>query len=178
MKTPQTATALFLSYFNDFLTVDNFAEYYGLTRERALHIIRYGQAAHNRKAKAPALPSLPPLRNGATYFTNEHGEKVCTGSQMGRRDTLPETREARALPCKLRLVRLRWVGGDYDTGGAYWGATRTPGKGRKLGKPLSYIFRAVGNVGEEQVEIFVRAASRGEAREQVRAKLPAARFYR
>lgn len=130
------------------------------------------------KTTRPPLPSLPPLRDGATYFVNEHGEKICTGSQMGRRDTLPETREARALPCKLRLVRLRWVSGDYDTGGAYWGATRAASHSRKLGKPLSHIFRAVGDVGEERAEIFVRAATRGQARAAVRAKLPAARFYR
>lgn len=178
MKTKHTAAALYLSYVNEFLTVDRFAEHYGLTRAQALHAIRHGKAAHNRKAKAPAVPSLPPLRDGATYFVNEHGEKVCTGSQMGRRDTLPEDREARKTPCKLRLVRLPWVGGDYDTGGAYWGATRAPGKGRKLGKPLSHIFRALGDVGEERAEIFVRAANRRKARTAVRAKLPAARFYR
>ena len=178
MKTKHTAAALYLSYVNEFLTVDGFAEHYGMTRAQALHAIRYGKAAHNRKAKAPAVPALPPLRDGITYFVNEHGEKVCTGSQMGRRDTLPDTRGGRALPCKLRLVRLAWHGGDYDAGGAYWGATRAPGKGRKLGAPLSFIFRAAGDVGDERAEIFTRATSRREARAAVLAKLPAARFYR
>lgn len=130
-----------------------------------------------RTSRTPA-PALPPLRDGSTYFTNEHGEKVCTGSQMGRRDSLPETREARALPCKLRLVRLTWHDGDYDAGGAYWGSTRAPGKGRRLGAPLDFIFRAAGDVGEERAEIFIRAANREQARAAVLAKLPGARFYR
>jgi hypothetical protein len=91
---------------------------------------------------------------------------------MGRRDSLPDTREGRALPCKLRLVRLTWHGGDYDKGGAYWGATRA------MGRPLDFIFRAVGDVGEERAEIFTRATSRTEARAAILAKLPAARFYR
>ena len=129
------------------------------------------------KNKTPA-PALPPLRDGSTYFTNEHGEKVCTGSIMGRRDSLPDTREARALPCKLRLVRLQWVDGDYDTGGAYWGCTRARSYTRRLGAPLDFIFRAVGDVGEERAEIFARATSRSEARAEILAKLPAARFYR
>lgn len=178
MKTKHTAAALYLSYVNEFLTVDRFAEHYGMTRAQALHTIRHGKAAHNRKAKAPAVPALPPLRDGATYFVNEHGEKVCTGSQMGRRDTLPDTREGRALPCKLRLVRLTWHGGDYDTGGAYWGCARATSYTRKLGKPLSHIFRAVGDIGDERAEIFVRSTSRRDARAAVLAKLPAARFYR
>jgi len=177
MKTKHTAAALYLSYVNEFLTVDRFAEHYGMARAQALHAIRHGKAAHNRKAKAPALPSLPPLRNGATYFTNEHGEKVCTGSQMGRRDTLPDTREACALPCKLRLVRLTWRG-DYDAGGAYWGCARARSYTRRLGAPLDFIFRAAGDVGDERAEIFIRAATREQARAAVLAKLPAARFYR
>ena len=132
------------------------------------------------KNRTPA-PALPPLSNGSTYFTNEHGEKVCTGSQMGRRDTLPETREGRALPCKLRLVRLSWVDGDYDAGGAYWGATRERNPrphSRAMGRPLNHIFRALGDVGEERAELFVRAATRCQARAAILAKLPAARFYR
>ncbi len=133
--------------------------------------------AQNNTPRRSPPPALPPLRNGATYFTNEHGEKVCTGSQMGRRDTLPDTREGRALPCKLRLVRLPWVG-DYDTGGAYWGCTRARSYTRRLGAPLDFIFRAVGDVGDERAEIFVRSPSRRDARAQILAKLPAARFYR
>ena len=31
-------------------------------------------------------------------------------------------REAQGEPEKLHLQRLRWVDGDYDTGGAYWGS--------------------------------------------------------
>ena len=36
---PTTDRELFLSWFNDFITVSAFAEYYGMTKERALQLI-------------------------------------------------------------------------------------------------------------------------------------------
>jgi len=59
------------------------------------------------------------LPDGATGFTSDTGEWVCTGSQMGRRNVLPDDRSE---PCKLRLARLRLVDGGYDQWGAYWGS--------------------------------------------------------
>ena len=115
-------------------------------------------------------PPLPALSNGATGFFNERNEWQCTGSQMGRRNTLPDTPEARALPCKLRLVRMRETDRTaYDAGGAYWGEWSPSAGG---------MWRAIGDCGEVRAEVFTRAKSRAEARERVRELLPGARFYR
>jgi len=83
------------------------------------------------------------------------------GAPMGRWNTLPENQ---SLSCKLHLEKLRWVDGDYDQGGAYWGHGTD-------------IYRAYGDVGEVATEVFVRAANREEAKTLVRDHLPAARFY-
>jgi hypothetical protein len=40
------------------------------------------------------------------------------GAPMGRQNQMPDPDDA---PVKLRLCRARWVDGDYDQGGAYWG---------------------------------------------------------
>mgnify|MGYP003655136285 CR=1 FL=1 len=40
---------LFLDWWNDFLTVDVFAEYYEVSRERAERIIAIGRTIHNRR---------------------------------------------------------------------------------------------------------------------------------
>jgi hypothetical protein len=117
--------------------------------------------------KTPA-PSLPPLRSGATGFTcPETNRFICTGSRMGRHDTLPALTQ-RGESCKLRLVKLALIGGDYDSGGAYWG--RSPSAGD--------IYRAIGDCGDTRAELFVRARNRAEAKTLVCNKLPAARFYR
>jgi hypothetical protein len=88
------------------------------------------------------------------------------GASMGRRDTLPDNP---AAPVRLSLVRLRWCGGDYDAGGAYWG--RVPG---------TWIYRALGDAddGETVAELYVRAESREAAKAAIRARVPGARFYR
>lgn len=83
---------------------------------------------------------------------------------MGRRDYIPS---AAAPVCKMHLVRVRPVGGDYDKGGAYWGALRD--------RPL---FCAWGDSETEQAVCYVRAASRDAARIAVRGKFRNARFYR
>ena len=80
------------------------------------------------------------------------------GAPMGRRNVLS------ADPCaaiKLRLVRLRWVDGDYDQGGAYWG---NPGR--------SSIYWATA----DQTSVFVRAADRTAAKIAVLEVLPNAKF--
>lgn len=93
-------------------------------------------------------------------------EKACDsrGASMGRADTLPENR---AEAVKLRLTPLRWVGGDYDQGGAYWGNSGG-----------TRIYCAWGDASEVAVRVFVRAADRAEAKELVREKLCNAKFYR
>lgn len=119
------------------------------------------------------MKPLPKLSDGATYFTDDNGQRVCTGSRMGRRNTLPDNRTG---AFKLRLVRLRWVG-DYDEGGAYWGNTRG-----------TWIYRATNTADASGgyntqgapgclIEIFVRATSRAEAKAKVREELPKARFW-
>ncbi len=83
-----------------------------------------------------------------------------TGSQMGRRNQLPDDREA---TIKLRMERLRFVSGDYDQWGAYWG-----------GGSNSWIYCA----WLDQVRVFVRAENREQAKLKVRDTLPQANFYR
>jgi len=101
------------------------------------------------------------LPSGATGFTNDAGQWVCTGSQMGRRNVLPENRSE---PCNLRLMRLRLVDGAYDQWGAYWGSPAN-------------VYCAWGEAGEVSARVFVRAVSRVEAKAKVRKSLPAAKFY-
>jgi len=86
------------------------------------------------------------------------------GSQMGRRDVMPDDL---TTPCKLRLERLRWVYGDYDQGGAYWGYT-----------PGTSIYCAWGDVGDTAARFFVRAKSRDDAKRHVKNLFVNARFYR
>jgi len=88
------------------------------------------------------------------------------GAQMGRPNRLPADR---AMSYKLNLIRLRWVDGDYDQGGAYWG-------GPVNDSPVTFIYWAY-EPGYD-IEVFVRAASREDAKKRVRYWLPNARFYR
>ena len=64
------------------------------------------------------------------------------------------------------MVQLRWVDGDYDEGGAYWGG----GSG--------HVYYAKGDASDVVVEVYVRAKSRKQAKAEVRELLPNARFYR
>ena len=104
------------------------------------------------------------LPSGITGFTNDQGQWICTGSQMGRMDARL-TKEQAALPVKCRLVRLKWVDGCYDSAGCYWGG----GRG-------DFIYRANFEL-EEEHDLFVRAKNRAEAKEKIRETLPNARFY-
>ncbi len=128
------------------------------------------------KAKAakarPALPrppAMPRLSEGSSRY----------GAQMGRRNAIPESLDARAVPCLLRLVRLKWIDGDYDQAGAYWGATRAMHwRGPGARPVLDYVYRATGEIGAEAVEVFVRAVSRSDAKAKVRKTLTGAEFLR
>ena len=100
------------------------------------------------------------LPRGTTGFTDDTGKWICTGSQMGRRNSLPDDINA---SIKLQMEPLKWVDGDYDQQGCYWGG----GSG-------DYIYCA----HAETVMIFVRAKNREAAKTGVLAVLPAAKFYR
>ena len=82
------------------------------------------------------------------------------GADMGRPNLLPDDCNA---AIKLHLERLKWVDGDYDEKGCYWG--------RNYGDFI-YCGWADG------VQVFVRAISHFAAKTAVRVILPAAKFYR
>jgi hypothetical protein len=98
------------------------------------------------------------LPSGTTFFTNDSGRRVCTGSQFGRRDELPDDSTA---PVKLRLTRLPFVDSDYDRWGAYWGSPAN-----------------LWCAWTDGVRLFVRADDRDTAKMLVAKKLPNAKFYR
>lgn len=94
------------------------------------------------------------------------------GAPMGRPsyDLLPGDTNRRK-PLLFRLYRVRLDAGGYDSGGAYWG----------IGAPL-YCAEAenpdAACAQDEWIEMFFRAYGRDGAKEIVREKYPAARFYR
>ena len=119
------------------------------------------------KMKNKTRNSLPPLSSGSTGFFNDEGKWICTGSMMGRRNTLPEDR---SQSCKLHLVSMREADRTcYDSSGAYWGMWSPSAGG---------MYRALGDCGEVRAEVFVRARDREEAKMKVRKSLTNARFYR
>jgi len=70
---------------------------------------------------------------------------------------------------KLRMERLKWVDGDYDQGGAYWGC---PGRGM-------YMYCAWGKDAQDNlIQIFVCSINRADAKQAVKEKLANATFYR
>lgn len=101
------------------------------------------------------------LSSGIDYGIGANGEKICRGAKMGRPNILPPDLNA---PIKLRMEKLKWVDGDYDIAGCYWGG----GSG-------DFIYCA----WADNVQIFVRAKSRKEAKELVRVwvELPNATFF-
>lgn len=76
------------------------------------------------------------------------------GSQMGRRN------QNQGAPEALYLQRVRFVDGDYDAGGAYWG-------GGPRTQPLWCAFSPETTENEELVMVFVRAANREDAKASV-----------
>ena len=105
------------------------------------------------------------LASGTTGFWNDETPSrfVATGSQMGRRDFLPDDK---TQPCKLHLQRLKMSAcGCYDSGGAYWGH----------GDPLYWAW---GDGLTEEQEMFVRGYTRALAKAEVRKNFPFATFFR
>lgn len=93
------------------------------------------------------------------------------GAQMGRRDQLPYTPLSAV---KMHLTKLKWVDGDYDQFGAYWGWS--PGNSIYCAESVdSHPWKSNwdGSMQEPRtVLIFVRASSRAAAKDQVRDRLP------
>lgn len=87
------------------------------------------------------------------------------GAPMGRRNYIPTDINTVG---KLHLEKLQWIDGDYDYGGAYWGCG---GRGQN-------IYWAYGDTNAEQVDVFVRAVGRNQAKEMVREIIANAKFYR
>lgn len=104
---------------------------------------------------------LPWKRNGLTGFFNANNEWQCTGSMMGRQDSIPVDYNGE----KLRVRRVPLDSGGYDAGGAYWG----------IGSPL---YCAFGETATEQLYAFVRAASRKEAIAKIQTLITNPRFIK
>ena len=104
------------------------------------------------------------LPSGTAGFHNDSNQWVCTGSRMGRTSWRGHDADS-TVKCTIR--KLRWVDGGYDEQGAYWGHT-----------PGTHIYWCNFDIGDTNEDIFVRAESRQDAKDQVRKQLPNARFYR
>ena len=104
-----------------------------------------------------------------------HRASTARGADMGRRNVIPGKEHWPGGPCepgcvdpgRLHLQRLRFVDGDYDTGGAYWG-------GGTPAKLYCAFFEYV------PLQVYVRATNRTEARAAVLNALPGSgwSFYR
>lgn len=97
------------------------------------------------------------LPSGATYGIGPDGQRICTGSQMGRRDVLPASTHP-----KLRLQRLPFVDGCYDRWGAHWGSPAN-------------VWLAWDSEG---TQLFRRGNSRDEVKATIKSAYPMATFYR
>ena len=106
------------------------------------------------------MQTIPKLPSGTTGFYNDKNEWVCTGSAMGRHSWRDHAND----PVKVYLRREYLDSGGYDSAGAYWGT----------GEPL---YRANFDIGDTNEDLFLRAWSRDEAKDQVRKQLPNARFF-
>lgn len=87
------------------------------------------------------------------------GYKACDqyGSSMGRRNRI------NGIPEKLHLQRMRFVGYDYDAGGAYWG-------GRS--DPMYCAFSDKQTENEFPIMVFVRGRDRDDAKKNALEVLP------
>ena len=84
------------------------------------------------------------------------------GAPMGRSDW--GLTEHRWCPMMMYLQRVRFIDGDYDLGGAYWGGG---------GEPL-FCAWAEGI----EARVFVRAKDRRAAKLKVKKCFPNAKFFR
>lgn len=82
------------------------------------------------------------------------------GAPMGRPNHIADS----SAPVIFEVQRLRWIDGDYDQGGAYWGQSV---KGVN-------IFWAYSEESED--ELFIRAKDLTEAKSEILETFPAATF--
>jgi hypothetical protein len=85
-----------------------------------------------------------------------HNASSKYGAQIGRRA------QTEGNPERLHLQRIRFVDGDYDTGGAYWGGN----------SPLYCAFSPDNTKNDTPIMVFVRATNRTDAKQEVLAELP------
>lgn len=85
------------------------------------------------------------------------------GAPMGRMDW--GVAEHRDRSMVMYLQRVRFVNGDYDLGGAYWG-----------GYPSPPLFCAWAD--DVEARVFVRAEDRDDAKDAVLDYFPNAKFFR
>jgi len=79
------------------------------------------------------------------------------GAQMGRRN------QTQGAPELLHVQRVKFIDGDYDAGGAYWGGG---------GIPLYCGFSGPETTNDEPIMVFVRARSAEEAKVLIADELP------
>ena len=84
------------------------------------------------------------------------------GADMGRENW--GLSEHRWCPMMMYLQRVRFIDGDYDLGGAYWGGG---------GDPLFCAWAE-----DDEARVFVRANGRGAAKLEVKRYFPNAKFLR
>ena len=80
---------------------------------------------------------------------------------MGRSNSINDAE----YQVEFEIERLRWVDGDYDEGGAYWGRSGD-----------DYIYRAEGHSADAVESIFVRARGLDEAKAEILKTYPNATF--
>lgn len=94
------------------------------------------------------------------------------GAPMGRQSRIavddPETFDKR-----IHLVQLRMVDGDYDEGGAYWGAGD-----RRIGWMYRAYYWDPKCESEQQIDYFLRATGREDAKSKLREELPNVKFFK
>ena len=84
------------------------------------------------------------------------------GAPMGRENW--GLIEHRDRPMMMHLQRVRFIDGDYDLGGAYWGGG---------GEPLFCAWAE-----DIEARVFVRAKDRNAAKLEVKQYFPNAKFFR
>ena len=90
------------------------------------------------------------------------------GAPMGRSANITEP----AYPVKFHLALVPMIGyGDYDQGGAYWGAS-------DYRAGIYPLYWAYGDGAEEGQEVFLRARDRYAAKAEVLKLFNNAKFYR
>lgn len=85
------------------------------------------------------------------------------GAPMGRADNITEPDGN----IKFHLYKMMMIDGDYDEGGAYWGAGNLQ---------IGHMYRAYGDGTKEVQEMFFRARSMEEAKNKVKEVFKNATF--